>query len=166
MERALELASFGAQSGEIPVGAIVVFEDRIIAEAHNEKETRTNALLHAEMLALERASAALGRWRLKGCTLFVTLEPCVMCAGAVVQTRVDRIVFGCTDPKAGGVVSLYQILGDLRLNHRPEIKGDVRADECRQILREFFIARRQPASRAAEASLRTFAPKDDLQIKP
>ena len=143
MARALELAKECAAEGEIPVGAVVVHEGRIIAEARNEKERSANALHHAEILAIERASKALGRWRLTGCTLYVTLEPCVMCAGALVQTRVDRVVFGCTDPKAGAVVSLYNVLSDVRLNHRPLVTGLILEADCRQVLRDFFQLRRR-----------------------
>lgn len=142
MRNALELAARAGQAGEVPVGAVVVHESRVIAEAYNEREGKPSALAHAELLALERATAKLGRWRLSGCTLYVTLEPCVMCAGAIVQSRVDRVVYGATDPKGGAVDSLYQILADPRLNHRPQVEGGVLAQECGTILSEFFRNRR------------------------
>src|SRR5262245_8646428 len=138
MRKALELASKAADLGEVPVGALIVCDNRVIAEAYNERETKPSSLAHAEMIALEKATAKLGRWRLTGCTLYVTLEPCVMCAGALVQARVDRVVFGATDPKAGAVGSLYNILSDARLNHRPEVVGGVLDAECGRILSDFF----------------------------
>src|ERR1700733_7223924 len=119
MRQALALAARAAALGEVPVGAVVVGENGVIAEAYNERETLPSALAHAELTALRLACERLGRWRLSGCTLFVTLEPCVMCAGALVQARVDRVVYGARDLKGGAVESLYQILGDARLNHRP-----------------------------------------------
>lgn len=143
MRRALALAAKAGAQGEVPVGALVVCENHVIAEAYNERETRTQALAHAEILAVERACSALNRWRLSGCTLYVTLEPCVMCAGALVQARVDRVVYGAVDPKGGGTVSLYQILSDPRLNHRPKVVGGVLADECGLLLSEFFKSRRE-----------------------
>jgi tRNA(adenine34) deaminase len=108
----------------------------------NLRESRHDPLAHAESMALRQASQNLGRWRLSGCTLYVTLEPCVMCAGAIVLSRIDRVVFGATDPKAGAVQSLYTILSDTRLNHRPEVTGGVLAAECSAVLKEFFAARR------------------------
>src|SRR5262245_51046419 len=110
MRKALELAAVAASKGEVPVGAVVVCDNQVIAEAYNEREGQPSALAHAELLALERATQKLGRWRLTGCTLYVTLEPCVMCAGALVQARVDRVVYGATDPKGGAVESLYKVL--------------------------------------------------------
>ncbi len=142
MQKALELAACAADAGEVPVGAVIVCENQIIAEAYNERETRPSALAHAEILALERATAHLGRWRLSGCTLYVTLEPCLMCAGAIIQARVDRVVYGAKDPKAGAVDSLYQVLRDERLNHRPEVTSGVMAEPCGRILSEFFRQRR------------------------
>lgn len=142
MRHALELAAQAAEAGEVPVGAVVVHDNQVIAEAYNERETRPSALAHAEILALERATEKLGRWRLSGCTLYVTLEPCVMCAGALVQARVDRVVYGATDPKGGAVESLYQVLADSRLNHRPDVKAGVLAPECGTLLSDFFKRRR------------------------
>lgn len=142
MQRALELAKQAQAQGEVPVGALVVHENQIISEAYNEREGRPSALAHAELIALEKACQKLGRWRLSGCTLYVTLEPCVMCAGALVQSRVDRVVYAARDPKAGAVESLYQVLSDSRLNHRPTITGGVLAEEGGKILSDFFRSRR------------------------
>ena len=143
MNRAIQLADQAAALGEIPVGALVVHENRVVSEAYNLKEGPQDPLGHAEVLALRRAATALGRWRLSGCTLYVTLEPCLMCSGAIVHSRVDRVVFGARDAKAGAVCSLYQILDDARLNHRPQVTGDVMGDECRTQLQAFFKDLRQ-----------------------
>jgi tRNA(adenine34) deaminase len=142
MRRALELAAQAAALGEVPVGCVVVHENQVISEAYNERETRPSALAHAELTALQAACEKLGRWRLTGCTLYVSLEPCVMCAGALVQARVDRVVYGARDPKAGAVESLYQVLNDARLNHRPQVTGGVLGAECGQVLSDFFRKRR------------------------
>jgi tRNA(adenine34) deaminase len=142
MRQALALADRAALRGEVPVGALIVADSVVIAEAYNERETRPSALAHAEVTVIERTCARLGRWRLTGCTLYVTLEPCVMCAGAIVQARLDRVVYGARDPKAGAVESLYQVLSDTRLNHRPAVDGGALADECGQQLTEFFRRRR------------------------
>lgn len=143
MNRALELAERAGLHGEVPVGAVVVCDGVIVAEAANNKESRKSPIGHAEMVALDLASQALGRWRLAGCTLYVTLEPCLMCAGALVQSRVDRVVYACSDPKAGAVESLYQVLSDERLNHRPQIVAGVAAAQASNMLRQFFRNRRQ-----------------------
>ena len=142
MRQALSLAARAADSGEVPVGAVIVHENVVIAEAYNEREILASALAHAELTAVARACKQLGRWRLSGCTLYVTLEPCVMCAGALVQARVDRVVYGARDPKGGAVESLYSVLSDARLNHRPVVVGGVLAEECGQVLSAFFAARR------------------------
>jgi tRNA(adenine34) deaminase len=142
MRQALALAARAALLGEVPVGAVVVGESGVIAEAYNERETLPSALAHAELTALKVACEKLGRWRLNGCTLYVTLEPCVMCAGALVQARVDRVVYGARDPKGGAVESLYAVLSDARLNHRPVVVGGVLAAECGAILSDFFKGRR------------------------
>ena len=142
MRQALDLAAQAEARGEVPVGALVVHENQVIAKAYNERESLPSALAHAEITALAEATAKLGRWRLSGCTLYVTLEPCVMCAGALVQSRVDRVVYGATDPKAGAVASLFQVLNDSRLNHRPQVTGGVLEEECGQILSQFFRKRR------------------------
>jgi tRNA(adenine34) deaminase len=143
MRQALALAARAAAVGEVPVGALIVHENAVIAEAYNERETLELATAHAEISAIQKACEKLGRWRLSGCTLYVTLEPCVMCAGALVQSRVDRVVYGCRDPKGGAVESLYEVLSDARLNHRPSVTGGVLATECSQLLTDFFKGRRK-----------------------
>ena len=142
MRRALELAAEAAAEGDVPVGAVVVHEGAIVGEGRNTRERDADPTGHAEVVALREAAAALGRWRLDGCTLVVTLEPCTMCAGAVVSSRVDRLVFGAWDEKAGAVGSLWDVVRDRRLNHRPEVVAGVLADECSAVLRAFFEDRR------------------------
>lgn len=143
MRMALAEAQAAAAQGEVPVGALVVCNDRVIAAAHNQRETLRDPTAHAEMIAITQAAESLGAWRLEGCTMYVTLEPCPMCAGAIVQSRVPRVVYGATDPKAGAVESLYRLLADERLNHRPEVVGGVLAEPCGEILTTFFRARRR-----------------------
>ena len=142
MRLALEEAAAAAAEDEVPVGAIVVSSGRVIASAHNQREQLGDPTAHAEMIALTQAAAALGSWRLEGCTLYVTLEPCPMCAGAIVQARVPRVVWGAPDPKAGAVESLYRLFDDARLNHRVEHVGRVLAPECGRILSDFFRGKR------------------------
>jgi tRNA(adenine34) deaminase len=142
MSRALELAAEARDLGEVPVGALVVKSGRIIAQAYNLRETLSDPTAHAERLALAWAGRALGSWRLDGCVLYVTLEPCAMCAGAAVLSRIARLVYGATDPKAGACESLYRLASDPRLNHRPEITAGILAAECGEILTEFFQERR------------------------
>jgi len=142
VRRALAVAAFAVATGDVPVGAVVVdAAGREIAAACNAREAG-DPTAHAEVLALRGAAAALGRWRLDGCTLVVTLEPCTMCAGAAVLARVDRVVFGAWDPKAGAAGSLWDVLRDRRLNHRPEVVGGVLAEECAASLQEFFTDQR------------------------
>ena len=143
MLEALTQAKRAAEQGEVPVGAVVVREGRVIAAAHNRTGVDADPTAHAEMLALRAAAAAVGHWRLNGCTVVVTLEPCCMCAAALVLARVDRLVYGADDPKAGAVRSLYRICQDQRLNHRVEVLAGLRADQCGKLLRDFF--RRQRA---------------------
>jgi tRNA(adenine34) deaminase len=138
MRRALERAAEAALQGEIPVGAVIVSDGEIIAEAANLKESNGDPLGHAEILAIRKAAEKLGRWRLSGCTLYVTLEPCTMCSGAIIHARLDRVVYAATDPKAGAVRSLYQILSDPRLNHTPEITSGVLEEEAAAQLKTFF----------------------------
>lgn len=138
MRRALKLASEAALRGEIPVGALIVCGDEVVAESFNLKEANQNPLGHAEVLVIQEAAKKLGRWRLSGCTLYVTLEPCTMCAGAIIHSRLDRVVYAATDPKAGAVQSLYQILNDPRLNHAPEVVAGVLESEASQQLKAFF----------------------------
>lgn len=139
---ALEEARRAEEAGEVPVGAVAVHEGRVIGRGGNRTATLQDPTAHAEMLTLREAAAALGSWRLTGVTLYVTLEPCAMCAGACVLGRIDRLVFGPADPKAGMCGSLENLVEDPRLNHRVEVVRGVRAEECGEILREFFRARR------------------------
>lgn len=145
MRQALLLAEKARQRDEVPVGAILVHKGEILASGYNLRETLHTPLGHAEMLSLQRGSKKLGAWRLLETTLYVTLEPCLMCAGAMIQARVPRLVYGAKDPKAGAVESLYQVCGDKRLNHQVEITAGVLADECSQILKDFFKQKRQRA---------------------
>src|ERR1051325_11132805 len=138
MRVALDEARAAAAAGEIPVGAIVVANDAVLARAHNLREERQSALAHAEILAIETASARLKSWRLEECTIYVTLEPCVMCVGAILQARIARLVFGCLDPMAGAVESLYRLCEDTRLNHRLPVTGGILTEDCSRILSDFF----------------------------
>jgi tRNA(adenine34) deaminase len=138
MRQALAAAAAAADLGEVPVGAVVVAGDRVIAAAHNERETASDPTGHAEILALRRAAAALGSWRLVDADLYVTMEPCPMCAGALVNARIRRVYYGCDDPKAGAVRSLYRILEDRRLNHRVEVVPGLLAADAAALLRGFF----------------------------
>jgi tRNA(adenine34) deaminase len=138
MRQALDAAAEAAGRGEVPVGAVVAIGDRPIAVAHNERETGADPTAHAEILALRRAAAALGSWRLCDAELFVTMEPCPMCAGALVNARIKRLYFGCDDPKAGAVRTLYSLVDDPRLNHRVEVVPGVLAAEGAALLRGFF----------------------------
>ena len=144
MRRALELAAAAQEWGDTPIGAVVLGADgAVLAEAANERERRGDPTAHAEVLALRAAAQVHGDgWRLTGATLVVTLEPCTMCAGAVTAARLDRVVYGATDPKAGAAGSLWDVLRDTRLNHRPEVIGGVLAEECGDLLRGFFESRR------------------------
>jgi tRNA(adenine34) deaminase len=142
---ALDEARAAARAGDVPVGAVIVIGEVIIGRGRNRREANRDPTAHAELEALRAAAIALGTWRVEG-TLYVTHEPCTMCAGAIVNARVAKLVYGCANPKAGGVVSLYQIPTDTRLNHRVEIVGGVRADECAEELRTFFAALRRGPS--------------------
>jgi tRNA(adenine34) deaminase len=138
MRRALAAAEEAARKGEVPVGAVVVVRDEVVAVAHNERETLNDPTAHAEIVALRRAAAALGGWRLVDAELYVTMEPCPMCAGALVNARLRRLVYGCDDPKAGAVRTLYRLVDDARLNHRVEVVPNVLAAESAALLRAFF----------------------------
>ena len=142
MRLALAEARAAAAEDEVPVGAIVVARGRVIASGHNQREQLADPTAHAEMIALTQAAAAVGSWRLEDCTLYVTLEPCPMCAGAILQARVPRVVWGAADPTAGAVESLYRLFEDPRLNHRVDHVGRVLADECGRILTDFFRGKR------------------------
>ena len=143
MEEALKLAKTAEKQGEVPVGAVLVHKNQIIASTFNQKESLKKATAHAEILAIEKASSQLGRWRLNDCTLYVTLEPCPMCAGALVTARLKRLVYACKDPKAGAVHSLYEITQDPRLNHYVEIHSGVLQEESSKLLKEFFRKKRK-----------------------
>ncbi|GGW67759.1 nucleoside deaminase [Streptomyces galilaeus] len=140
MRLALDEAALAALGGDVPVGAVVLGTDgtTLLATGHNEREAGGDPTAHAEVLALRRAAARTGEWRLTGCTLVVTLEPCTMCAGALVQSRVDRVVYGARDDKAGAAGSLWDVVRDRRLNHRPEVVEGVLAEDCAALLTEFF----------------------------
>ncbi len=142
MALALREAERAASQGEVPVGAVLTLGHEVIVRAHNERERSWDPTSHAELLAMSRAGPTLERWRLSDCTLYVTLEPCLMCAGAIVNARVGRVVYGARDPKAGAVESLFAVLADPRLNHRPEVTRGVLASECSAILKSFFAAKR------------------------
>jgi len=142
MRRALEQARVAFDAGEVPVGAVIVYGERIIAEACNQREALNDPTAHAEMIAITQAAQALESWRLLDCTLYVTLEPCPMCAGAIVQARIPTVIYGTVDPKAGASHSLYQITSDPRLNHQATVIGGVLKEECRAILQEFFAVQR------------------------
>ncbi len=143
MGSALAQAVLAAAAGEVPVGAVVLAPDgTVIGTGHNLRVTGTDPTAHAEVLALRAAALAVGDWQLVGCTLVVTLEPCTMCAGALVQARIARLVFGAWDEKAGAVGSLWDVVRDRRLNHRPEVLAGVRQAECARLLTDFFAARR------------------------
>ena len=141
-EEGMRLALIQAQKAfnkkEVPVGAVIAKGKNILAETHNIKETFNLSTAHAEILAIQTASQKLSNWRLEDCTLYVTLEPCLMCAGAILQARIPKVIIGALDPKAGAVISLYQTLNDSRLNHRPQVMTGVLKQECSQILKDFF----------------------------
>lgn len=138
MTLALEQAREAAAEGEVPIGAVLVCDGAVVAHGRNAREGAADPTAHAEMIAIREGAERLGRWRLSGCTLYVTLEPCPMCAGALVNARIDRLVYGAADPKAGATGTLYDLSADDRLNHRFEVRGGVLAEECGQILKEFF----------------------------
>jgi tRNA(adenine34) deaminase len=142
MRLAITQAQVAQENGDVPIGAVIVHENQIIAKAYNQKEQLNDPTAHAEIIALTQAAAALESWRLEGCTIYVTLEPCPMCAGALVLARMDRLVYGCDDPKAGACKSLYNIVQDDRLNHRLEVTAGVLADECTKQLQDFFKKQR------------------------
>jgi tRNA(adenine34) deaminase len=142
MGMALERARAAAGHGDVPIGAAILREGEVLALAGNERELRADPTAHAELLAIRAAAEALGGWRLPGTTLYVTLEPCAMCAGAVVLARIPTVVYGAPDPKAGAAGSVLDVLSNPALNHRPEVIAGVREEECAALLRDFFAARR------------------------
>ncbi|MFO7294707.1 MAG: tRNA adenosine(34) deaminase TadA [Clostridia bacterium] len=143
MQQALVEAQKAYDMGEVPIGAVIVKDGEVIARGHNLRETEKDPTLHAEMVAIREAAKHLGGWRLTGCELYVTIEPCPMCAGAIIQARIQRVVFGALDPKAGCAGSLYNLLQDPRFNHRVEVISGVMEEECRRIMQEFFRERRE-----------------------
>lgn len=151
MALALQEAQKAEDLGEVPVGALVVHEDVIVGRGYNRREIDADPLAHAELLAIAEAAKHLEKWRLSDCTLYVTLEPCTMCAGAIVNARVGRLVFGATDPKAGAVCSLAEVCTDPRLNHAVEVKSDVMADACGKILKDFFRSLREKKKSVAKS---------------
>jgi tRNA(adenine34) deaminase len=142
MRLALEQAAEAARAGEVPIGAVLARGDELLAADRNRREELKDATAHAEILVLRRGGRLLGGWRLPGCTLYVTLEPCPMCAGALVQARVERLVFGAWDPKSGAAGSLYNLVQDERLNHRLQVEGGLLEEDCAALLQEFFRSRR------------------------
>jgi tRNA(adenine34) deaminase len=142
MELAIERAREAESHGDVPIGAVVARGDEVLAAAANERELRRDPTAHAEVLAIRSAAEALGGWRLPGTTLYVTLEPCAMCAGAIVLARIHAVVFGAPDPKAGAAGSVLDVLGEPALNHRPQLTGGVMEAECAALLRAFFAGRR------------------------
>ena len=150
MGKALEEARLAAAVGEIPIGAVIIYQKKVIARAYNLRESLPCATAHAELLAIEKACRVLGRWRLTGCTLYVTVEPCPMCAGAIVNSRLDRVVYGCDDPKAGVVQSLFHIVDNPALNHLVRVTSGVRQDECAALVKQFFRRRRAQKRNAAQ----------------
>lgn len=143
MRAAYLQAQLANEQDEVPVGAVIVHGSRVIAAAHNQREMLKDPTAHAEMIAITQAAEALKSWRLEDCTLYVTLEPCPMCAGAILQSRIPYLVFGATDEKAGAVASLFQLLNDERLNHQTQVSGGVLAENCGRILTEFFQRQRR-----------------------
>ncbi len=135
---AMEEAEKAREIGEVPIGAIIVYEDKIIGRGHNIRETTQQTLSHAELLSIQEANEVIGSWRLEDCTLYVTLEPCAMCAGAIVQSRIKRVVYGATDPKAGCAGTLMNLLTEERFNHQVEVTTGVLQKECSEMLRDFF----------------------------
>jgi tRNA(adenine34) deaminase len=142
MAEALACARLAASEGEVPVGAVVVLDGRVVGRGRNARERLHDPTAHAEVLALQEAARSLGRWRLTGATVYATLEPCPMCAGALINARVDRLVYGVADPKAGAVDTLFDVVRHPRLNHRVEVASGVLAGECGELLKEFFRGRR------------------------
>lgn len=142
MNIAIEEARLAAQQGEVPVGAVLVLDGEVVAQAHNQRETTHDATAHAEVLAIRQACAKLQNWRLTGADLYVTLEPCPMCAGAIVNARIGRVIYGAPDSKAGGVDSLFNIVDNKNLDHRVEILSGICETECREVLQEFLKRKR------------------------
>ena len=147
MKLAIAQAAIAEENGDVPIGAVIVHNSQVIAKAYNQRELLQDPTAHAEIIALTQAAAALENWHLHGCTMYVTLEPCCMCAGALVLARIDRLVYGCADTKTGACGSLYNIVQDNRLNHRIEVTSGILADECSELLQQFFSLRRDENKR-------------------
>ncbi|MCI0499698.1 MAG: tRNA adenosine(34) deaminase TadA [Planctomycetales bacterium] len=143
MRLAIDQAFIAEENGDVPIGCVIVHQNRVIAKAYNQREQLHDPSAHAEIIALTQAAEHIGNWRLTGCTIYVTLEPCPMCAGALVLGRLDRLVYGTDDPKTGAVKSLYNIVQDPRLNHQLEVTGGLMQEECKKQLQDFFLRRRQ-----------------------
>ena len=142
MRLALREAERALEHEDVPIGAVIVREGEVIGSGHNEREIRADPTAHAEMIALREAARSLGSWRVLDAVMYVTLEPCAMCAGAIVLARLPRVIFGATDPKAGAAGSVFDVLGEPRLNHRPQVAGGLLADDSAELLRSFFAPRR------------------------
>jgi tRNA(adenine34) deaminase len=142
MKLAIEQAQIAEENSDVPIGTVIVYKNQIIGKAYNQREQLQDPTAHAEIIALTQAAAFLESWRLHGCTMYVTLEPCPMCAGALVLARIDRLVYGCDDPKTGAVKSLYNIVNDERLNHTINVTSGILAGECSGLLQQFFQRRR------------------------
>ena len=143
MREALKEARKAYDLDEVPIGAVIVKDGEIIARGHNLREKKQNPILHAEIIAIDNAAKKVKSWRLTGCQIYVTIEPCPMCAGAMIQGRLDQVIFGARDPKAGCVGSLYNLVGDQRFNHRLEVTEGILEEECRQIIKDFFRKKRE-----------------------
>jgi len=142
MKAAIEQAKIAEENGDVPIGAVIVYKNQIIAKAYNQRQQLNDPTAHAEIIALTQAAAFVQNWRLNGCAMYVTLEPCPMCAGALVLARLDRLVYGCDDPKSGACGSIYNIVADERLNHRLQVTAGVLAEDCGAQLQSFFQKRR------------------------
>lgn len=143
MNDALRLARLAEKHGEVPIGAVVVKDGKIISRGYNQREKKQNALLHAEIIAIQNACRKLHSWRLDGCTLYVTLEPCPMCAGAILNARMDKVVFGAFDPQSGCCLSNPSFLGGGVLNHKVEVEGGIKEEECKKLIQDFFRSKRK-----------------------
>ncbi len=143
MQLAIEQARQAKAAGDVPVGAVIVRDGQLVAAAHNQREQLRDPTAHAEMIAITQAAEAVGSWRLTGCTLYVTLEPCPMCAGAILQARLPQLIYGAADPKAGAVETLYRLLADPRMNHQTEVLAGLLGSECGKLLSDFFAEQRR-----------------------
>ncbi len=163
MRLALDAAHDAAEILEVPVGAVIVRDDQLVCTSHNLRETTQDPLGHAETLAIRKAARILQSWRLEGCTLYCTVEPCLMCSGAILQSHLDRVVYGCPDPRFGAVETLYKVLEDERLNHHPEVLGGVLAEESAEVIHHFFteLRKRKKAAKDEARRLEEREPSSD-----